>query len=756
VVDYGYRVSDKSFYIAPTRGRLGNALKTVVAATCVAGDGTGRVIIDSLGTRSIIDVRVDQIAQVPKISVNEEPGFVKSGTSIAMDLACLIGDSKADDFYESLEALLTQYAVFNPHAAFHLSGTGEDVRFEAPAPKWQKWTPSQPTSPHWYSDEQFADLIAAHLAADRCTERVSTIREFIQEFSGLRATQVQKEITGRLGLSFTRLDAFVQDGEVDQKQASQLLSLMCEFSKEVDPKRLGVIGKKLMLGALEAWGVDPSSTRYAGIKGVYDGSPGVVEVVFGCMDADCWHPDADREVVFGLNFSPALEIPDQRFRWEMGHNLIDYDDPVIVIVHVTYPSLSFTDAGKGTVAFPSALSDALGDAVTRVARDWKRHKERVRRQARSEEREWERQQSSKNRRGMSIKDAASYEVMETAYLKASGGGQYPATARQVMYAARPIILGRTGRSELNDVYFTQTLLPDFLNKHPCLKQEWSIEYDARGRFREPHRDREIGIGTREVRSYVSSWPSHKPEHHYGAILFIEKEGFDPLFDRAQIAQRFDLGIMSTKGMSVVAARTFIEALAARNKGVKVFVLHDFDAYGFGICHTLWNDNRRHVFETRPEVIDLGLRLDDVLDLSLESEPHVYKEKKDPRERLREYGATDEECEFLVQRSWRGGWEGNRVELNAMMSDQFVSWLESKLESHGVSKVVPDNGTLARGYRDSVREKYIDEKVAEARKTQPRDSEIVLPEDLMAKVNRTLEMHRTWSWEQAVTHIVRGT
>ena len=56
---------------------------------------------------------------------------------------------------------------------------------------------------------------------------------------------------------------------------------------------------------------------------------------------------------------------------------------------------------------------------------------------------------------MTVKDAA-YQVMEAAYQKASGNGRYPGNARQIMYAARPLILELTGEDQLNDVYFTQT------------------------------------------------------------------------------------------------------------------------------------------------------------------------------------------------------------------------------------------------------------------------------------------------------------
>ena len=61
---------------------------------------------------------------------------------------------------------------------------------------------------------------------------------------------------------------------------------------------------------------------------------------------------------------------------------------------------------------------------------------------------------------LTILDVAS-EVMNDAYMKASSDGRYPAHARQIMYAARPAIQERTGEA-LNDQYFCQRLLPDYL------------------------------------------------------------------------------------------------------------------------------------------------------------------------------------------------------------------------------------------------------------------------------------------------------
>ena len=75
----------------------------------------------------------------------------------------------------------------------------------------------------------------------------------------------------------------------------------------------------------------------------------------------------------------------------------------------------------------------------------------------------------------------------------------------------------------------------------------------------------------------------------------------------------------------------------------------------------------------------------------------YSQRKDPREYLEECGATTEEQEFLVERELRQGWIGRRVEINAMTSDQLISWLEKKLKERGVKKVVPKNDTLISAY-----------------------------------------------------------
>jgi hypothetical protein len=134
--------------------------------------------------------------------------------------------------------------------------------------------------------------------------------------------------------------------------------------------------------------------------------------------------------------------------------------------------------------------------------------------------------------------------------------------------------------------------------------------------------------------------------------------------------------MSTKGVSVTAARHLVDQICARYC-IPLFVLHDFDKSGFTILRTLQCDTRRYTFAHAIEVIDLGLRLADVEKHGLESESVEYRESaRSIRASLAESGATDAEIAFLLTK---------RVELNAFASDKLVAWIEGKLEEHGVAK-----------------------------------------------------------------------
>ena len=293
---------------------------------------------------------------------------------------------------------------------------------------------------------------------------------------------------------------------------------------------------------------------------------------------------------------------------------------------------------------------------------------------------------------------AANAVMRECYMKASDDNRLPANVRQIFYVARPLLEERTGKP-LDYAYFSQTLVPNYLNEHPQKTADWDVVYDDRGHFIEPHTNRMIGLGTLAVRDYLdhihhlkleeadlnpAGVKTYGPSGCYGAVLYLEKEGFMPLFKLVRLAQRFDIAIMSSKGMSVTAARM----LADRLCGVwhlPLLVLHDFGSAGIIIRDTLEKDTRRYRYAHAPTVIDLGLNYSDIDDLPTEA-----NNSRIGAERLREAGIGEDAIDFLSDQ---------RVELNAMTSRQLVDFLEAKLRQHGIEKVIPEQQqTLATAYR----------------------------------------------------------
>jgi Topoisomerase 6 subunit A/Spo11, Toprim domain len=355
--------------------------------------------------------------------------------------------------------------------------------------------------------------------------------------------------------------------------------------------------------------------------------------------------------------------------------------------------------------------------------------------------------------------AAVYAVMPDGYAEASFDETIPAPARQVMYAVRRLSgLG----DRLDSHYFlNRSLLDMYLIDHEEETPEWDIVRDDRGTFQEPHTGSEVRLGTIAVRDYLSNideeperqfpedvaptlsldpW-TDGPLNRFGTVLYIEKEGFIPAIRQARIPERYDLAIASCKGYSVKAARRLMRDLADRFD-VRVLVARDFDKAGFGIHDTLGDG-----FE------DLGLRLEDIEDdpdLDLMSESVEYDH--DPRPNLRLRGATEEEIDFLVSSEPSAGrFAGRRVELNALVGQRFIDWLEAKLVDAGVEKVIPDEDVLRMAWQHAHRRELINQAVRAAYE-QINVTDGDAPDDIVTLVTQALEADPIRAWADVVVEL----
>lgn len=359
------------------------------------------------------------------------------------------------------------------------------------------------------------------------------------------------------------------------------------------------------------------------------------------------------------------------------------------------------------------------------------------------------------------------QILPGAYQHASGGGAYTVSKRQLYYACREAFKKLTGR-ELEYAYFANTLLVQYLNRHPET-ETWKVTADPRGTLTIPnagHKER-IACGTLQIEDHLreaglsvdpldidavfrTEWPSLAEGQRYQAVLYIEKEGFEPILQESGIAERYDLAVLSCKGQSVVAARRFVDHVCRVDGGVPLFVVHDFDKSGFEISQRLttvsdWaedNDRVTYRFENEINVTDLGLRLADVEKYSLQSETVRFQGHF-----ASDSIATPEEKAFL--RSNR------RVELNAFTSPQFIEWLESKLAKHLPRRLIPDDEILADAYRRALAIAGINAAIEGIARTMIDEaSAATIPKTLRRQLQSAMK-GSTKAWDKALYALARS-
>jgi DNA topoisomerase VI subunit B len=757
VADLKSKTSSREAYVAPTRGQQGNAVQTILAMSFALDGSKGETVIEAHGAAHTITVTMDHVHRVPQISISRQRSSIQNGTSITLRWP-VSASSKLDDAKAKIVLIGRGFAFLNPHLTLRLQWDGETLlRVKARDPSWRKW--SGPAPACWYDDESFNRRISATIADDIKHDRQRTLRDFVATFKGCTRSDTRQEILDAVNGARVSLPDFFNKGHSPQR-VEKLLNVMRTLTKAVPAKDLGLLGKDHFAHWFAAMGMSSAFQYKRLLIDNYDGLPYVLETAFGYCGI------GRARQILRLNFSPRLSDPfgglgawsdaddDEDIEGTglealLTHRRVTTASPVTFALHLVCPRLMFVDKGKTELDVPARIGSGIVTSVEAVTKQWMRTIKTEERDASARVRRAQRLACS---RESSIKDAA-YEVMEAAYLKASDNSELPAKARQIMYAARPDIQERTGKP-LDDNYFTQTLLPDYQQEHDV---DWNVVYDARGHFTEPHTGHTIGLGTTEVDEYLSEIappqllapelrPAHietrGPDGAFSAVMFVEKEGFDELWEAVNLAERYDLAIKSTKGMPNTAVRKLTDQMCGAY-GIPLLVLHDFDKSGFSILGTLKNDTRRYSFENRIEVIDLGLRMADIRGLQHEDVSDRGDEGA-RRANLRQNGATAKEAEFLLQR---------RVELNAMTSRQLVNFVERKLRQHGIGKIVPDKAELAEAYRHFAHGQEAEAIIRRELAKLDGSAKIAVPADLDRQVQRYLKQNPTHRWDQAVQAVL---
>jgi hypothetical protein len=503
------------------------------------------------------------------------------------------------------------------------------------------------SSPWWYSAETFWELCKV---ADNASVR--DVIAQLQGCAGGKTSLIARDFSGR------------QSATLSRTEATALLQEARARSRPVKPRRLGFVGR------LEAY---PS---YARTQGTIEVGPRGNTTAMLPFTLEAWaRPEVDPRIVLCVNRSPiAAELDLFRPAGEKSaYGLVgcqlshSFRAPKSrefgFLVNIQCPHVPITTDGKSPDL--SFFRRQLLDTMTTVAI-------RARRAVRGSG------PSTGNQKHFIVNS------LPQAIRHASGAGQYRFSQRQLFYAVRPLLLEAYGVEP--DYGWFCKVLTSYENEHGEIAQMYR---DARGTLYHPHTGEEIPLGTREVESY------RRPEWTFNKILYCEKEGFFPILQDAHWPERHDCALLTSKGFATRAARDVLDLLGASGEAIRFFCVHDADGPGTMIYESLQQGT-----DARPgrqvEIVNLGLEPEEALEMGLATEP---VERKD--------GRTVPVAGYVAAR-WQRWLQTHRVELNAMSTPQFLTWLDQKIGPYDRGKLVPPSAVLTQRLRHEVRERSFEQ------------------------------------------------
>lgn len=181
----------------------------------------------------------------------------------------------------------------------------------------------------------------------------------------------------------------------------------------------------------------------------------------------------------------------------------------------------------------------------------------------------------------------------------------------------------------------------------------------------------------------------------GGLVTIDSLGLRHTIKAGNLHTKYDMAIIAGEGYASEAVRILLYK-AQTGQDYTIFVLHDADPSGYDIARTI-QDSTKRMPNHNIEVIDLGLRVQDAIDLNISCETFTRKNKLSQGLELN-----------AIERDYFGGklkvigtknsWVCQRIELNAMSAGQLVDYIDKGIsrviDAQNIDKkVIPPEATL---------------------------------------------------------------
>jgi hypothetical protein len=561
------------------------------------------------------------------------------------------------------------------------------------------------SSAWWYDATQFCELLAASGA--------TPVRELISHLDGCTGASRASIIVAQANLGRMLCE------DVIATQARRLLEVAREYSKRVKAERLGFVGPT----AFDYAYARTSGTAKFGSADPFAEVPFVVEAWSAEIDDD------DTKLLAHVNRSPIAAsvhaARDKRdidfFGCGLAHTVAEApkDKHFTIVLNIITPYMPITSDGKAPDFSP--FLHQIAEAVSKAVRKSRRPNAT----------------SKKSQKDVVL------DHLDEVIASVSGNGEYRFNERQLFYALRPIVTSELG-DELKIGNF-KNIITDYEAKHGEIP---GMYREPRGTIYHPHTGETISLGTLMVEDY------ERPPWTYNKLVYIEKEGFSEALKDVRWAERHDCSLMSSKGFSTRAARDLIDKLAEHDEPVTVFCVHDADAAGSMIFQTLQEETKARGAR-KVQIVNLGLEPWEALEMGLEVETIDADDKKRPV------------ADYLRERrdqGWEDWLQTHRVELNAMTTPTFITWLDGKMAGRG-GKLIPPGNVLLAEFDDRIETVIRDEITARILREAGLEDQVAAAvaaletptaDALADAIRRGFEHAPETQWRDHVNEVVNST
>jgi hypothetical protein len=653
----------------PTRGAVGNGLRVCLGYLTATG---GRLTIETSSLQVELSPEIDGTSRIIRSST------IKPRQGLR----------------------LTATAGNKPFLKEHLDWAEDAIELAQ-----QSGTPAfngRP-SPHWLDGDHFRMLLRTAVGS-------VSVRQFLGKLDGCTGSRAQTRIAAR----FLRRSA----ADLDAAEAAELLFAAQAATKPPKPRALRALGRDAVIAGGYA------ITEGAFAEGEHE-PRAQIPFLIECW-ADGFFPEeqANRlNCTLFMNRTRAVVWPTGN-AWhgvlELGIHGTALRVPVPpgphyrLTINITAPMFRLTSDGKAPdchvfrAALIEAIQKAANEAGREIATMMSAEQKRIaarREQQQREEAEYQRladraarqerlarieAEKAARKAAPTIRDVA-LELLPGAIREAEADG-YLFNNRHIIYRIREEVRQRTGE-ELRQNYFDK-LITELEAKHGDLSP--LLIREARGSFSIPHSHGSRPLGTLSVRAF------HRPGWVFNKVLLIEKDDLRLMLEQAEWDRRHDAVLVSAKGFTTRAARDLIDKIAGTTEPVKVFSVHDADAAGTLIQHTVQHATLARAAR-KIEIIDLGLQPWEgvALGLAIEKVPVNLTKKSQPIRRPVGAYVRARTDRAPNGETWEEWLQHSRVELNAFTSAELITWLDRKMAEVGAGKLIPPDDILRNEFGEQV-------------------------------------------------------